>query len=113
MPVCFVKAVSTSSSAFVSEAAANTVMVLSFVVAPTGRSRTPCQPTITNAATPKIISEARRFPAFRCGYPPQQQTHKNAECRVDDPTVAHGHPRKRRRINGTADKSFCVRSKSE
>jgi hypothetical protein len=38
--------------------------------------------------------------------------HENANCRVDDPTVAHGHPLNGRRINGTLDKCVCVRSKS-
>jgi hypothetical protein len=64
--------------------------------------------------TPKIVSEARSgFCAINVPlycYPPQEQTHEDAKYRVDDPTVAHGHPRKRRRINGTAD---SVRSKSE
>jgi hypothetical protein len=40
-------------------------------------------------------SEILGFCAFGlplCCYPPQEQTHKDAKYRVDDPTVAHGIP---------------------
>jgi hypothetical protein len=37
--------------------------------------------------------------------------HTDAECRVDDPTVVHGHLRTQREINGTADKIIALDQK--